>query len=273
MYPTLLTLGSLEFHAYAFFLALAFLIGTIGPVWQNERREKPFPITTIGGVWVFVGALLGAKVYWQVQYGDGEDWLRVFRVWEGGLVFYGGLFGGFLGGLLYVLVNRAPALPVGDLAMPFVPLAHAVARVGCFLNGCCWGSRSELPWAVHYPRAGYGVFQRQVEAEIIAANATHSAGVHPTQLYESLGLLIAFFIMRWAYKRPHRPGGVLVLYPMLYGVIRFTTEAFRGDSARHALDMTASQMVAIGFIVAGIAGWLLLRLLPTPPADETPATG
>lgn len=264
MYPTLwktTLFGTLfEFHAYTFFLALAFLIGTLLPVRQNYRLPNPYPITPIGGLWVFFGALIGAKAYWQLQYGDPGDWLRVFRIWEGGLVFYGGLFGGVAGAYAYLKAVGAPAWPVGDIAMPYVPLAHAVARFGCFLNGCCWGARTEVPWAVHYPRARYGVYQQQVDAGVLDFSADRSLGVHPTQVYESLGLVAIFFLMRWAYKRPHRTGEIILLYPLCYGVLRFITEAFRGDSARPMLSMTASQWVAVGFVTFAVTMYGLLSV-------------
>lgn len=264
MYPTLWKTSlfgtPLDFHAYTFFLALAFLVGTLLPVRQNYKLAQPYPVTPIGGLWVFFGALLGAKMYYQAQYGNPDDWMRVFRIWEGGLVFYGGLFGGILGGAIYILAVRAPLWRVGDLALPFVPLAHAIARLGCFFNGCCWGARTELPWAIHYPTARYGPFAQQVDAKLIPADAAHTLGVHPTQLYESFGLLVLFVVMRAAWKRPHRSGQVMVLYPIGYGILRFLTEATRGDSARPWMGMTASQMVALGFIAFGVTALGLLRV-------------
>lgn len=276
MYPTLWKtnfLGTpLDFHAYTFFLALAFLVGTLLPVRQNYRLAQPYPVTPIGGIWVFFGALLGAKMYYQVQYGDPSDYLRVFRIWEGGLVFYGGLFGGIAGALLYCTVVGAPKVRVGDMAMPFVPLAHAVARLGCLLNGCCWGARTDLPWAIHYPTARYGPFAQQVDAQLIPADAVRTLGVHPTQIYESLGLFVLFLVMRAAWKRPHHAGQIMLLYPLGYGMLRFMTEATRGDSARPLWGMTASQLVALGFIAVGLCGTALLRQTlwrkATPQAPE-----
>lgn len=272
VYPTLwkttLFGTALEFHAYTFFLALAFLVGTLLPVRENYRQANPYPITPIGGLWVFFGALIGAKAYWQLQYGEPGDWFRVFRIWEGGLVFYGGLFGGILGGYLYVRGVGAPVWKIGDLALPFVPLAHAVARLGCFLNGCCWGSRTDLPWAVHYPKAFYGVFQQQVDAKLIDYSHAHTLGVHPSQLYESAGLVCIFFIMRRAYKKPHRTGEIMLLYPLCYGVLRFFTEATRGDSARPLFSaLTASQGVAIGFVVFAFSMYAILSIFVWPRTE------
>lgn len=278
VYPTLWSTKifgtQLDFHAYTFFLALAFLIGTLLPVRQNYRQPNPYPITPIGGLWVFFGALIGAKMYWQVQYGDADDWLRVIRIWEGGLVFYGGLFGGILGALVYIRGVGAPVGPVGDMAIVYLPLAHGVARIGCLLNGCCWGSRTDLPWAIHYPRSLHGPYGEQLNSGQITAGTPVSLGVHPSQLYESMGLLCIFFILRYAYRRPHRTGEIVLLYPFCYGILRFLTEASRGDSARPFLAMTASQVVAIGFVAFALIGYAAMSLLVWPkPTPAAPSSG
>jgi phosphatidylglycerol:prolipoprotein diacylglycerol transferase len=151
MYPTLLSLGPLQFHAYAVFLSAGFLTAVLLIIRENYRRPNPWPITPLGGLWVFAGGLFGARLYYIAQYGDLSRWYEAFYLWGGGLVFYGGALGGFIGGVIYVLIARAPVVQVGDLSITYVPLAHAIARIGCFLNGCCWGACSNVPWAVSYP--------------------------------------------------------------------------------------------------------------------------
>lgn len=257
MYPTLLSFGKLEFHAYAVFLALAFLTAVLLIVRENYKRPNPYPITPIGGLWVFLGAMFGARIYYIIQYEGLAALPRAVYLWEGGLVFYGGLFGGILGGIVYLLFCRVPLLPMGDIAMPFVPLAHSIARVGCFLNGCCWGSPCDYPWAVHYPR-GTHIFQRHLNAHLIEPGALKSAPLHPTQLYSAASLLVIFFVMRFAYKRNTRTGAVLMLYPLLYGIHRFIMEMFRGDSARPVLGLTVSQCVALGFVAFSLAAYSVL---------------
>lgn len=273
MYPTLLSIGTLDFHSYAVFLALAFLTAVLLIVRENYKLEKPYPITTIGGLWVFAGAMIGARVYYVIQYRGLDHLHEALILWGGGLVFYGGLFGGVLGAILYVKFCRVPILPMGDIAMPYVPLAHAIARVGCFLNGCCWGTVCDLPWAVQYSRKTY-VYQKQLEEGLVQPGDLYTAAVHPTQLYSSASLLLLFFVMRYAYKHNERPGAVLMLYPLLYGIHRFTIEFFRGDVARPWLDFTASQVVAIGFVAFGLAGYAVLALTvwrKPPPSEEVPS--
>ena len=264
MQPTLLEIGPLEFHAYTVTLALAFLVGVLGAVRENYKRENPYPVTPAGGVWIFFGALLGAKIYWYLQYGttwtDDEgnpyEWYRVFFLWEGGMVFFGGLIGGVLGGLAYFKYVRVPILGMGDIGMPFLPLGHSIARIGCFLNGCCWGYPTDGPTGVVFPRGGLA-WRRQLEDNLITRHADGPLPVHPTQLYESAGLFAIFLIMRFAYKHKKYDGSIVFMYPLLYGILRFTTEAFRGDSTRSIAGMTVSQTIGL-LMFAGAAAFYVI---------------
>ena len=257
MYPTLYTFGSLEFYSYTVMLAIAVLIGVFFTIWKNEALEKPYPITTIGGIWVFLGGLLGARVWWILQYDSPWGLHKALVVWQGGLVYYGGLIGGVVGGLLYLKYCQVPILRVGDLILPQVPLAHAVARFGCFLNGCCWGTLSDGIWGVSFPK-GSSLYDQQVLLGIIEPDASHAAAVHPTQLYEMAGLILVFIVMRYLSNKPHPPGGILFLYPLLYGAMRFGVEVFRGDTERPYYGMTISQGVSVGMVLGAAVVLVIL---------------
>ena len=272
MYPTLLSLGKdLQFHAYTVMIALAFLVGVLMACRENEKLAKPYPITPIGGIWVFFFAVIGAKVYYILQYKSPADLYEVLYFWGGGLVFFGGLIGGLLGALLYLRFARVNPLNLVDVVIPFLPLAHAIARIGCFLNGCCYGSPSDAPWAVAFPKDS-AAYVKHLQGGLVPSTATHSLHVHPTQLYASLGLLCIFFIMRYAYKRPHRLGAVALLYPILYGALRFSTEFFRGDSARSLLSLTVSQVFALTLCLGGILLYAMLAILHRNKSEQTEQT-
>ena len=258
MRPVLFHVGGMSFHSYTVMLSLAFLVGTILTVRANFRRERPFPITTMAGVWAFAGGLLGAKVWFWAQYGEWADLKWGWFLVEGGLVFFGGLVGGVAAVLLYLRCVGAPVIPVSDLALPYVALAHGVARVGCFLNGCCHGSPTGAPWGVPYPKSSWGAYHRQLVDGLITREAGASLPIHPVQLYETLGLVVVFLVLRLVYRRSPRAGTVTLGYLAGYGGLRFCTEFFRGESVRHAPGFTVSQYVALGMLVAGVGG--LVRL-------------
>jgi phosphatidylglycerol:prolipoprotein diacylglycerol transferase len=253
MRPVLFHVGGMSFHSYTVMFSLAFLVGTILTVRANFRRERPFPITTMAGVWAFAGGLLGAKVWWWAQYGEWADLKWGEFLLTSGLVFFGGLVGGVVAVVLYLRRVGAPVILVGDLALPYVALAHGIARTGCFLNGCCYGSHTTLPCGVYYPKS------------LPAA----SLPVHPVQLYETLGLLLLFAGLRLLYRRGPRTGTVMLAYLSGYGALRFVTEFFRGDSGHPLLGLTLSQAVASALLAAGLAGLLWFQAAPRPDIANT----
>lgn len=271
MHPTLFSLGEIHFHSYTVMFALAFLLGTLLPVRQNFKRAEPFPVTTMGGVWVFFGALIGSKAYWWAQYGEWADLKWGGFLVYGGLVFYGGLIGGVLAGIAYVRWCRAPLGQVADLVMPYVALAHALGRVGCFLNGCCWGGVTTRPWGVSYPRTAWNAYHEQLKDGLLQKGAKCSLPVHPTQLYEAVGCLIIFLLLRFIYKKGTPTGLIVALYMLFYGMLRFATEFFRGDSARPLLGLTVSQLVALSLMMGGLGALSYLRFCDKgcrqPPSD------
>jgi len=273
MHPTLFSIGDhLHFHSYAVTMAVAFLVAVLLSVRENYKLEHPYPITPIGGLWVFLGGLFGAKVYWILQYSEPQYLYQAFYLWSGGLVFYGGLIGGVLGGIGYIMFCRAPVLPLADIALPFVPLAHSIARVGCFLNGCCWGGTTDLPWGVHFP-SNTLVYRQHLEENLIEPGAAMAAAVHPVQLYATGSLFMLFLVLRYAYKRKQHTGSIALLYVGLYGIHRFVMEFFRGDYGSPVFGMTVSQVVALGFVVlaALLYGGLRLTLWRRPSAARSAA--
>jgi len=283
MNPTLFSIDSLnmDFHAYTVATAIAFLVGVLLAVRENYKLEHPFNVTPAGGVWIFFGALLGAKIYWYLQYGltwvddkgNPYQWYRVFFLWEGGQVFFGGLIGGVIGGISYIKYKRVPFLKMGDVGLPFLPLGHSIARLGCFFNGCCWGYPTDAFTGVSFPKFSLA-WRRQLEDGLITRSAEHSLPVHPTQLYESCGLFCIFLIMRYAYKHKKYDGSVMLLYPLLYGILRFTDESFRGESVRSVFGfMTVSQAVALGlFLSAACAYVVLFQTIWRAPVSAGPAS-
>jgi len=263
----LFQIGGLKIHAYPACLSIAFVLGTLLAVRQASREQPPIYMTTIAGLCGFVGALLGAKVFWYLQFRPGDVWRAIF-VWESGLVYYGGLVGGILGVVLYCRITRLPLLRVGDVAIVFVPLGQAITRIGCFLNGCCWGKPASemVPWAVTFPRYSLA-YKQQLEDELIPPGASAPLPVHPTQLYMMVGLLIIFIFMYAGLSKKRFNGAMLVVYCFLYGILRFTVEHFRGDSARSIwvsgpYPLTVSQAISLALIAGALLTIIVVRRFP-----------
>ena len=193
-------------------------------------------VTLIGGV---IGARLLHVVLNLEQYvtatggldsaaGIGNMLWNVVAFWKGGLAFYGGLFGGIAALLLYARYKRILSLDLLDFAAPLTAIGLAVTRIGCFLNGCCFGKPTHVPWAVQFPSYSYAHLHQWRQGLIDFGN--RPLPVHPTQLYE---MVAAFAIFAFLWMRyPHRKfaGEIFFSFGLLYSSWRFISEFWRADS-------------------------------------------
>ena len=242
MHPVLFELGPFRFYSYGLLLALGFWVALELSVRRARARGlNAGRIQSVAFVALLAG-LVGARaayVFFNWEFFR-ADLIEVLRLDHGGLVFYGGFFAGVAGAFLYIKRFRMPMGTTLDVMVPPLVLAHAIGRIGCFLNGCCYGKVTALPWAVAVPPDGWG----------------H----HPTQLYESLALTAIFFIL-WAVEKRFQklPGALVWVYGLSYGSWRFFNEFLRADSAPLALNLTGFQWMSL-FIVILSAGWLRYAL-------------
>jgi phosphatidylglycerol---prolipoprotein diacylglyceryl transferase len=241
VHPIAFNLGNFSVHWYGVMMALAFLAG----LWTASRRGlrdglAPEKVLDLGP-WLIVGAILGARIlyvttYWQESFA-GQPITEIFMIQHGGLVYYGGLIGASLGGILYSLLKKLPLWKLADAIAPSVALGYVFGRIGCLLNGCCYGSACDLPWAIHFPEG----------------HETYPHGVHPTQIYDSLLNLVLYLALAWLYRRKKFDGQIFALYLMCYAVTRSVVETFRGDydaAHRHG-GLTPAHLVSIGIFAAG----------------------
>jgi phosphatidylglycerol:prolipoprotein diacylglycerol transferase len=159
------------------------------------------------------------------------DCSRALHLWEGGLVFYGGLLGAIGASLWYTRRHKLSFLRVADLSVPFIALGHFFGRLGCFCAGCCYGKVTTSVLGVRFPRPSMA-FKEMLEAKVLAAGATHTAPLHPTQLYESLAELGICLVLLLAGPRKRYHGQLLLLYLTLYPLARLIIELFRADPDR-----------------------------------------
>src|SRR5207244_566989 len=141
------------------------------------------------GPWLIIGSILGARTlyvitFWREQFAQKPLW-EIFMVQHGGLVFYGGFVGASLAYILYARLKKLPLWKGADILAPSIALGYVFGRIGCLMNGCCYGRPCDLPWAIHFP-ANSPPFKDQSSDGLLGPDATRSLGVHPTQVYESL---------------------------------------------------------------------------------------
>ncbi len=173
-------------HSYGILVLLACFSALAISVWR-VRRDKIDPnVVYEVAAWLFLGGAVGARTVYVLAHLDTVHSLSdVLQSWKGGNNFYGCILGGLAGSILYWLRRPFPFWKMTDVAAPAVAIGIAIGRIGCFLNGCCYGCVSHLPWAVRFP-AGSHAWARQVDAGLISPLTTYSLPVHPTQIYASL---------------------------------------------------------------------------------------
>jgi phosphatidylglycerol:prolipoprotein diacylglycerol transferase len=186
-----------------------------------------------------------------------RDCLIVFKVWRGGLAYYGGFIFAAAFGLHYARKHALGMGRMADLAAPWIALGLALTRIGCFLNGCCYGKVSDVPWAVRFP-PGSVVHKAQVDAHLIAENAP-ALPVHPTQLYLAALNLLTFFLLYFVIRPRKRWHGQLFAWLLIFkGVFRSVVEIWRDDERGVLWDwLSTSQLLSVPLVALGI--YLLVR--------------
>lgn len=203
---------------------------------------------------VAIAAVLGARVLYLLGESSAYSW-NVITSWNSGFVFYGGAISGILVGVLIVRARGAGVLKVADLAAPCIMLGLAFGRIGCFLNGCCYGLTGDFPLAVPFPPASLP-YKIQLRAHQIQEGAESSLPVHPTQIYESLVAFGLFLFLSHLWEKKKKDGFVLAVLGVTYPLWRFVVEFIRGDNDPFWFGvLTFSQGVSVILFVA-CAIWL-----------------
>jgi phosphatidylglycerol:prolipoprotein diacylglycerol transferase len=262
---TIPVLGGIKIFGYGTMLFVAFLASINLAAWRARREGLDPEVVYDLSAWVFAGGLIGARVFYVIQYwGDRiRTFADIFRIWEGGIVLYGSIIGGTTAFFLYRVVRPFPLRPFLDVIAPSLAIGIAVGRVGCFLNGCCYGDRcAGLPWGVSFPRFS-PPWLEQVAGGLISREALWSLPVHPTQLYSVIDGLVLLVLLSAYYPLRRRDGEVMALLMVTYPVTRFLVEYLRNDEGVFWLGLTISQNISVFLFLSGIAYWTwLVRTQP-----------
>ncbi|MGQ9590416.1 MAG: prolipoprotein diacylglyceryl transferase [Planctomycetota bacterium] len=248
----------LPLHSYGLMIAVGFLFAVWIARVEFRRRRLPDVANDLG-VCILLCGLFGARLFYYVQFYSqrfaGESFLEFFKIWRGGLVFYGGAVGGLVGGALYARWKKLPLLDCLDVVGVGAPVAMAFGRLGCFLNGCCYGALCDpsSPLAVTFP-PGSLAQSGQWERGLVPSASSPALPLHPAQLYQAAHDFVLFGLLLWYVRRPRSVrGAALPLAVFLYGVGRFAIECFRGDHVLTATGLTVSQNVAAGSAAVALA--------------------
>ncbi len=243
MLPVLFKLGPLSVHAYGFMIAIAFLVGILLAL-RFAKKEGIQPETILDlALYVIIAAIVGARLLYVLgTWNDFQgNYLEMFMVQKGGLIFLGGLIMAILVVIGYAKLKKINILKLLDLMTPSVALGYAITRIGCFLNGCCFGLPTKLPWGLEFPFGS------------LAHSYYPHEHIHPTQLYSSLSMLLAFVVLLLLYKKKKYDGFVFYWGLLFYSIYRMLVEFLR-FSPVHWLGLTPSQWVVIFTAAVAIFG-------------------
>jgi phosphatidylglycerol:prolipoprotein diacylglycerol transferase len=231
--------GRWPVYWYGVCFALAFVAAVIHWNALARRQKRPPGFGSEVGFWLMLSGLVGARLAYILANLDVylADPREILYIRHGGLVFYGGAIGAAFGLMVFARARRDSVPGLLDFAVSGLPLGHAIGRVGCFLNGCCYGTPTSLPWGVH----------------------VEGACRHPTPLYETAANLAVYAALLRLGSRKQRDGQVLAAYLVLYPVGRFLIEFLRGDQRLHWIGLNVAQETSLVLFALGIALWLKLR--------------
>jgi prepilin-type N-terminal cleavage/methylation domain-containing protein/prepilin-type processing-associated H-X9-DG protein len=199
----------------------------------------------------FTVAMTGSHLFWLLSKKPEEAW-RAFQFFESGHVFYGGFIAGLAWSIFYSWAREIRISAFLSCAVAPLALSHSMVRLGCLANGCCWGKQSDLPWAITYPRSGFGAYAEQIVTGRINVLQQHSLPVHPTPIYTALAGLLLFVVLDRLFERRTAPLFLIGAYFLGEGFTRFIIEFFRGDSIRcFGLGLTLAQIIAVAFVLIG----------------------
>lgn len=248
MYPVLVQFGQFKIFTYGFFVALGFLIGIYLLKREAVRLGENSEAVLDLAFYSVVAAIIGARIFYIATVPEvfKEDPIEVFRLWNGGLVFYGGLICVILVAVFYTRLNQLPFWRVWDMAAPSIAIGHGIGRLGCLFAGCCYGRECHLPWAITFNHP--------------ETLAPMGASLHPTQIYASISNFFLFLFLMYYRKYVKFDGQLFCVYLILYALLRMVIEYFRGDFRGDFGFGFFSVSQSIAFLMIGFSIFLLVIL-------------
>jgi len=255
VHPTLFKLGPIEIHSYGLMLAISFLIGILLASYRAKKQGlNPDKIMDLSII-IVISAILGSRFLYVIAHLDEfrGHWLDMINPFQSngqiglaGLTMLGGFIAALLFGILYLFIKKLPILKVCDILIPSVGLGIFITRIGCFLNGCCYGVPTDSPLGMVFP------------SECVAGYHFSGIPIHPTQLYSSLYGIVIFGLLLLFERHKKFDGYLLYWFLILYGVSRLTVDFFRYYEDSMVLftignsPISLNQGISFLMIIAGV---------------------
>lgn len=258
MHPILFEIpffGGITIYSYGVLVALGFLAGMFWVRHEAKHLGENPDLAVDLVFYVILAALIGSRVAYVLVSERAnflQDPISIFRIWEGGLVFYGGLLGAIAVTLWFTRRYNKSFLLYADMFVPGVAIGHAIGRLGCLMAGCCYGRpvTHEHWWTITFPTHLHGF-------------APTGVPLYPTQLMESLAEICIFLLLVLLRRWKSFQGEIFCYYLFVYGTIRSIIEIYRGDVIRgYVIENVISTSQAISlcmFVLAGVIWFVQTR--------------
>ena len=249
MFPDLFSIGPFTIHTYGLFVAGGFLAGLIVAVKIGKSEGINSQQVMDMGFIIILSAVIGSRLMYVISnwHHYSHQPADVFKLWQGGLVFSGGIILVFFSMAWYVRRHHLSYLKMGDLWAPAAAIGQGIGRIGCFMAGCCSGKPTDMQWGVVFTHPN--------------SLAPLNISLHPTQLYSSVSGFVIFLILLLLNSKKQFEGQVLLWFLILHSTARLAIERFRGDDRGmlSCIDMTVTQLATILILVGSVVSLILIK--------------
>lgn len=257
MYPTIFEIGPLTLKSFGLMAAMGFFFAYLA-IKKIALRKKMLSSDDVAQflVVIMLGGAFGARFAYVAEHWKAEfaslPFSEIFRFDKGGLMFYGGLIGAIFAIYLFSRARKIALVKLLDIAAFSLPLGHFFGRVGCFLNGCCYGKVCDSIISVTYPQYS-NPWADQVHQGLISKAHVTSLPILPSQLIESVLNLVLFFVLYNVAKKDRPDGFVAGCYLISYAIIRIFTETLRSDPRLSFGAFSIAQTISLILLPIGLA--------------------
>lgn len=228
--------------SFGFLLALSFVVGIVLSVRRGRSRGLDQTVVMDCAFTVLVASLVGVRVFFVLTHlSEFDPWYEMFMLWRGGLTLYGGIISAIVAVVWFCRRRGVPFLQMADVMAPQVVLGIGLTRIGCFLNGCCYGRPTDGPFGVVFPQSCPAGWDHPNEALL------------PAQLFASLGGFVVWGLLLLWERADDRRGGTFGRFLLFYGLTRFLVDLVRDYEPGAVLSMglTLSQAISLSLMIVG----------------------
>ncbi len=268
MHPEIVKIGKLIIHSYGFMLAASFLFGIWLASYRAKKNNLDSNVISDVGFWIILSAIIGARLYYVVLHFDEfkGSLTGIFNPFHGGslgiggLVMYGGVIGALVAGFLFFKIRKLPFLPYADAIAPSVGFGIFLTRIGCFLNGCCYGKGTDAWFGVNFPSISpAGQYQLH----------EHASHLIPAQLFLSIGGLLIGIIILLVSRKKTFDGFQFYLTVVFYSMLRFSVDFTRHYTADERIATLSHNQIVCIILFIIFAGFILKNFISIPePVTE-----